>query len=65
MNHSPSGCNLTAPYREYNLHLINIPPIAGYEKVYRTILTGIGNEGVRPRSGELCHKMAALVLKEL
>ena len=30
----PSGCNVTVFCREYNLHLINIPSIAGYEKVY-------------------------------
>ena len=34
VNLPPSRCNLTAPYREYNLHLINIPAVAYREKVY-------------------------------
>ena len=34
VNLPPSRCNLTAPYCEYNLHLINIPAVAYREKVY-------------------------------
>ena len=38
VNLPPSRCNLTAPYREYNLHVINIPALAYREKVYTTVL---------------------------
>ena len=47
VNLPPSRCNLTAPYREYNLHLINIPALAYREKVYTRAMSE------RPFMGEL------------